>query len=82
MIPLWENPSGGNCMWLFQGRRLPLKTQKGFSFLLLFAFPTTPKPFISQFELAPGKSSVLGKACVHVSDGLFHHYTRFPSWGR
>lgn len=36
-------------------RRLPSETQKVF-ILLLFASPVAPKPFISQFELAPGRS--------------------------
>ena len=70
VVVLWENLGGGNCVRLSQGRRLPPKTQKGV-FLPLFASPTAPKPFISQFELAPGKSSVLGKACVHGSDPCF-----------
>jgi len=47
------------------------KPQRLFFFLLLFASCSTPKPLISQFVLTPGKSSILGKACVHGPDSCF-----------
>lgn len=75
---LWETVSGGNCLWLFQRRRLFPKPQKDWGILLLFASSPTPKPFISQSEFAPGKSHILGKGSVHRSDSCFIPSLWFP----